>query len=327
MGNETNSLKKIWSINNRTKYFVYVLIGLSVVSVTLFALLIIGKNSLNKKEAALAKEKVNYFENINLKAKGVIVFDIINEREIFSKNGEVPLPLASLTKILTAIITSEKLDDNQKIKITDEYLTPEGDSKLIVGDTWQVADLRDFTLLTSSNDGAFALATISEIKNNQNQNNIQISGDDLRIQFIKNMNDTAKKIGLSNSKFFNEHGLDKDIDKGGAYGSAYDMALLFKYALENHPEILEATRYKNLEFTSAEGSYFANNTNIFVDKIPNLIASKTGFTDLAGGNLVIAFNADINRPIIISVLGSTEEGRFTDVLQLIEATIKQLSIL
>ena len=232
MGNETNSLKKIWSINNRTKYFVYVLIGLSVVSVTLFALLIIGKNSLNKKEAALAKEKVNYFENINLKAKGVIVFDIINEREIFSKNGEVPLPLASLTKILTAIITSEKLDDNQKIKITDEYLTPEGDSKLIVGDTWQVADLRDFTLLTSSNDGAFALATISEIKNNQNQNNIQISGDDLRIQFIKNMNDTAKKIGLSNSKFFNEHGLDKDIDKGGAYGSAYDMALLFKYALE-----------------------------------------------------------------------------------------------
>jgi len=86
--------------------------------------------------------------------------------------------------------------------------------------------------------------------------------------------------------------------------------------------------YKPLDFRLVLfPSYFANNTNIFVDKIPNLIASKTGFTDLAGGNLVIAFNADINRPIIISVLGSTEEGRFTDVLQLIEATIKQLSIL
>src|SRR3989344_1810581 len=327
MENEIQNQKKIWGIDSRTKYFVYVLVGLSVISIALFVLLIIGKNSLNKKEAVIAKEATNQFENLNLQAKGVVVYDVINNREIFSKNGDEPLPLASLTKVLTAIITSEKLRDDQKVTITAEYLAPEGDSKLIVGDTWQVSDLRDFTLLTSSNDGAFALATISEIKNNQNQNNIQISGDDLRIQFIKNMNDTAKKIGLSNSKFFNEHGLDKDIDKGGAYGSAYDMALLFKYALENHPEILEATRYKNLEFTSAEGSYFANNTNIFVDKIPNLIASKTGFTDLAGGNLVIAFNADINRPIIISVLGSTEEGRFTDVLQLIEATIKQLSIL
>lgn len=322
MENEIQNQKKIWGIDSRTKYFVYVLVGLSVISIALFVLLIIGKNSLNKKEVVIAKEATNQFENLNLQAKGVVVYDVINNREIFSKNGDEPLPLASLTKVLTAIITSEKLRDDQKVTITAEYLAPEGDSKLIVGDTWQVSDLRDFTLLTSSNDGAFALATISEIK--KNQKNIQISGDDLRIQFVKEMNETAQKIGLSNSRFFNEHGLDKNADRGGAYGTASDMSLLFKYALQNYPEILEATRYENLKFSSEAEVYSASNTNTFVTKIPNLIASKTGFTDLAGGNLVIAFNADINRPIIISVLGSSEEGRFYDVLQLVDATIKEL---
>jgi len=324
MENETNNSKSIWRIENRTKYFVYVLVGLSIVSVALFALLVSSKNSLDKEKKVAAKEKVNQFENLNLQAEGVVVFDVINDREIFSKNGDEPLPLASLTKVLTAVVTSEKLRDNQEVKIAAEYLSPEGDSKLLVGDTWQVDDLRDFTLLTSSNDGAFALATISEIKKDKNQNNIPVSGDNLRVQFIRDMNSTAEKIGLSNSKFFNVHGLDKDADRGGAYGTAHDMALLFKYTLKNHPEILEATRYENLEFTSGAGVYSATNTNKFVDQIPDLIASKTGFTDLAGGNLVIAFNAGINRPIIISVLDSTEEGRFTDVLKLVKATINQL---
>jgi D-alanyl-D-alanine carboxypeptidase len=79
-----------------------------------------------------------------------------------------------------------------------------------------------------------------------------------------------------------------------------------------------------LQFASAEKRYSAENTNVVIDKIPNLIASKTGYTDLAGGNLVIAFDAGLNHPIIISVLGSTEKGRFSDVLQLVQATLKQL---
>ena len=100
------------------------------------------------------------------------------------------------------------------------------------------------------------------------------------------------------------------------------MAILFEYTLKNYPEILEATRYKNIKFSSAENKYSAENTNTIVDKIPNLIASKTGYTDLAGGNLVVAFDAGLNQPIIISVLGSTEEGRFSDMLQLVEASMK-----
>jgi len=317
--------KKVFGIENRTKYFVHVLVYLLVISVAIFALFIIGTASLNKKGGVAVKEKINYFENLNLEGKGIMVFDVINNREIFSQNPDMPLPLASLTKIMTVVTTNGKLDNNQKIKITKEDLGPEGDSKLVVGDSWRASDLRDFTLITSSNDGAFALAAVAKSEQTAPPyNNASTSPEELKNQFVEEMNETASQIGLSNSKFFNEHGLDRATNMGGAYGSARDMATLFEYALKNYPEILEATRYKSIEFNSDKETYVGENTNTVVDKIPNLIASKTGYTDLAGGNLVIAFDAGLNRPIIISILGSTAEGRFADALKLIGATIKEL---
>lgn len=318
-----NKFKDFWEKEKRTEYFIYILTFLFIASVSVFALLIIGEKAQNKKESA-AVETSNTFREVNLEAKGAIVWDVVNKRELFSKNPDEPLPLASLTKVMTAVTTDGKFGNNQEIKITAEDLLPEGDSGLVVGDTWKARDLRDFTLLTSSNDGAFALAAVAESGQTMPPYNdpAGASTEKLRSKFIKEMNDTAAKIGLSNSKFFNEHGLDRAANLGGAYGSAKDMATLFEYALKNYPEILEVTRYKNLEFKSAEKNYSAENTNILVDKIPNMIASKTGYTDLAGGNLVVAFDAGLNRPIVISVLGSTEEGRFSDVLQLVNASIK-----
>ncbi len=298
----------------KTKYFIHVLVFLLVTSILIFSLLIIGEKSLNKKGVSVTKT-LKPFQEINLEARGAMVWDIVNHRELFSKNSDAPLPLASLTKVMTAVTTNGKLNGGQKIKITKEDLEPEGDSKLVVGDIWQAKDLRDFTLLTSSNDGAFALAAVAHVD----------EGDPKNSSFVKEMNDTASKIGLSNSKFFNEHGLDSSADRGGAYGSAKDMALLFEYTLKNYPEILEATRYKNVHFNSEKETYVGQNTNIIIDKIPNIIASKTGYTDLAGGNLVIAFDAGLNRPIIISILGSTAEGRFEDALKLVEASLQYIN--
>ena len=227
------------------------------------------------------------------------------------------MPLASLTKVMTAVTAYAFLSDSANVKILLEYLEPEGDSGLVVDDIWRASDLRDFTLLTSSNDGAFALAAVAESQTAE-------KGGDPQAQFLKAMNNKAAEIGLSNSRFFNEHGLDREMDRGGAYGSARDMALLFEYTLKNYPEILEATRYKSLQFGSAEKVYAADNTNIFINEIPGILASKTGFTDLAGGNLVIAFDSGLNRPIIISILGSTEEGRFADTLKLVNASLKYI---
>ncbi|OHA94328.1 MAG: hypothetical protein A3E02_02240 [Candidatus Zambryskibacteria bacterium RIFCSPHIGHO2_12_FULL_38_34] len=326
-----SNFKQILTAENRTKYFVHVLVYFFIASIIVFAIFIIGNSSLNKDGNTKTKEKINPFEYLSLEGKGIVVFDVINKREIFSKNPDIPLPLASLTKVMTAVTTDGKLYDNQEIKITTEDLAPEGDSKLVVGDTWKIKDLRDFTLLTSSNDGAFALAAVAAAEGNPASDSSSTVDN-----FIKKMNQTAAKIGLSNSKYFNSNGLDmparlasENVAGGesitvGAYGSARDMATLLEYTLQNYPEILEATRYKNLEFSSNEKQYPAENTNVFIDKIPNIIASKTGYTDLAGGNLLIAFDAGLNRPIIISILGSTQEGRFTDALKLVEATITEL---
>lgn len=321
-----NDLKEIFNIENRTKYFIPVLVCLLIISVVVFSLLIIGEKALNKKEKIIVV-KPSPFAEISLEAKSAVVWDVVNDKELFGKNSNEPLPLASLTKVMTAITINGKINDNQKVKITPADLKSEGDSKLVVGDTWQAKDLRDFTLLTSSNDGAFALAAVAESEQivPPYNNPASTSPEELRNRFIKEMNDTASKIGLTNSKFFNEHGLDREADRGGAYGSAKDMAILFEYILKNYPQILEATRYKNLEFASVNKKYSAENTNVVIDKIPNIIASKTGYTDLAGGNLVIVFDAGLNHPIIISILGSTAEGRFEDALKLVNATIKFIS--
>lgn len=308
-----NNLKYFFSIEGRTRYFIHVLIYFLVASVTLFSLLIIGDKALTQKKESATKTILNPFAQIQLEAKSVVVWDVINQRELFAKNPDLPLPLASLTKVMTAVTVNKLLPETRQIVITKEDLEPEGDSQLVVGDTWSARDLRDFTLLTSSNDGALALAAVAES-----------SGDmvsEKKAKFIEEMNDVATKIGLLNSKFFNEHGLDREADRGGAYGSARDMVTLFEYTIKNQPEILEATRYKNLVFESAEKKYAAENTNEIINDIPNVIASKTGFTDLAGGNLVIAFDVGLNQPIIISVLGSSEEGRFTDVQKLVKASL------
>lgn len=101
--------------------------------------------------------------------------------------------------------------------------------------------------------------------------------------------------------------------------------MLLAKAVKKFPKGFEATRYKSITVASVgNAEYTIANTNAVVDQIPGLVASKTGYTELAGGNLVVLFDAGPQHPIVISVLGSTREGRFTDVLALVDATLSYL---
>jgi len=96
--------------------------------------------------------------------------------------------------------------------------------------------------------------------------------------------------------------------------------------LTRHPTLLEPTRETTITRTSLNNrSYKVYNTNQLTDDIPLLIGSKTGFTETAGGNLVVAFDAGLAHPVIIVVLGSTPEGRFNDIKTLIDATLQYAS--
>ncbi|MCK5022027.1 MAG: D-alanyl-D-alanine carboxypeptidase [Candidatus Pacebacteria bacterium] len=259
--------------------------------------------------------KKNYFEDLSLSALAYYVWDIEKEEIISRHNEKEQLPLASLTKLMTSLIASEIALNESVITINENYLEEEGDNGLINGEKWSLSNLIDFVLISSSNDGARALASIGLI----------FDQNDSRKTFVKKMNIKAKELGMKHSFFLNESGLDIDELQSGAYGSAKDVAILIEYILQTNPRLLEASAYKQAEISSDLLLHQVNNTNELVEKIPGVIASKTGFTDLAGGNLAMAFDIGIGHNIIAVVLGSTKEGRFKDMEKLIWASILENS--
>jgi serine-type D-Ala-D-Ala carboxypeptidase (penicillin-binding protein 5/6) len=297
-------------IDKRTKAFPKLIIALCIVTILAYGLLI-QRGTPGKAEA---KREPRQFDTVALTAKAAVVLDVNSGKLLYAKNPDLPLPLASLTKIMTAITAEKIAKGMDRISINEDALTAEGDSGLKVASAWKTRNLIDYFLVVSSNDGARALAGAAAAWSKQD--------------FVSEMNRTGKEIGLSNSTFFNEHGLDRGREemRAGAYGSAQDMAKLFQYALKNYPEVLEATRYPELLIKDENNdSYIATNTNLAVNSIPSLIASKTGYTDLAGGNLIIAFDAGLEQPVIIVVLGSTQEGRFEDIMKLVNETVRYVS--
>ncbi|HWB33870.1 MAG TPA: hypothetical protein VG753_00905, partial [Candidatus Paceibacterota bacterium] len=135
----------------------------------------------------------------------------------------------------------------------------------------------------------------------------------------------ASKLGLTKTYFNNPTGLDVDLETAGAYGSARDMAVLGAVFLSRYPALFESTTAPTVTITKGARSLTADSTSAPLHYLPGLIAAKTGYTDLAGGNLIAAFDLNVGRPIIIAVLGSTEDGRFTDVETLLAAAQKALT--
>ncbi len=255
------------------------------------------------------------FADIDIKARSAFVWDIKQSKILFEKNSEEVLPLASITKIASVVSALEMTDSKEIIRLTKETIEVDGDNGLLVDERWELDNLIDFALITSSNDAAHALASVvsSRVKN----------GNSPEDQFVLEMNQFVSKIGLKSLRFNNPSGLDVNETVSGGYGNAIDVAMLMEHAIINYPEIFEATRHESVNLVSVNNIHHrASNTNQDVIKTGNLLASKTGYTDLSGGNLVVALDATIGRPVIIVVLGSTFEGRFSDVQKLTDATIR-----
>jgi D-alanyl-D-alanine carboxypeptidase (penicillin-binding protein 5/6) len=265
-----------------------------------------------------ADELISPYTDLDLKAKSVFVWDIKTHRILYGHNEHDKLPLASVTKMMMALVATELLPSDTTITISPVDLLEEGDNGLYAGEKWSLAHLLKFTLIASSNDGASAIAGVAGAS--------MITGattsDPFRNKklFIEKMNAKAHDIGLDNTRFSNESGLDIDSLTGGAYGSARDMGMLFEYVFKKHPELFTPTTYAKLDVSSENNIvHHVVNTNAGVEHIAGFIGSKTGYTDLAGGNLVVVVDIGIDHPIVIAVLGSTRDGRFTDVAKLIDA--------
>lgn len=223
-------------------------------------------------------EKIDYSSG----AKSAILIEAKTGRILYSKNSSQELPMASTTKIVTAITVIENCDDlDKKITISPNAVGVSGTSiYLQPNEALTIRELLYGLMLRSGNDASVALACA-------------VAGDEK--SFCEMMNETAKKIGAKNSHFVNPHGLDEK----GHYTTAYDLALITAYALEND-DFAEIVKTKSKTICKDEdNARHLLNKNKLLASLDGCIGVKTGFTDDAGRCLVSACERDDLRLVAV----------------------------
>jgi serine-type D-Ala-D-Ala carboxypeptidase (penicillin-binding protein 5/6) len=247
------------------------------------------------------------YANVSIQAKAAIVYDLATGQVLYEKNDEAQLPLASLTKLLTVYAALSQLSPTTPITITPDAASMEAPHAFSAGQVFALSDLARLTLTGSLNDGATAIADATAASENKSDNQMLASA--------------AAGLNLTQTYALNGSGLDVNTMVSGGYGSAENLAQLAGALVEKAPTIAAATTQRTAHAEDAAGTSFTvKNTDPIISTIPGLLLSKTGNTDLAGGNLALVFDAGIEHPIAVIVLGSTITGRFTDGAALVAAT-------
>lgn len=232
-------------------------------------------------------------------ARGMVVLEGNTNKVLYEHNMHKSMAMASTTKIVTAIVAIENYPDLDKVvKVSDKAVGIEGTSIYLKHDEEiSMRDLLYGLILASGNDCAVAIA--EEV--------CDVDG------FVSKMNDFATSLGLCDTHFTNPHGLDQD----GHCTSAYDLAVITSYALNNDVfrEIV-STKYHNIAKTNVYGERYLKHKNKLLFSDENCVGVKTGFTDNAGRCLVNAHEE--NGMQIITVLFNCqpmfeEAKRLTDM--------------
>ncbi len=217
----------------------------------------------------------------NVSASSMIAYDMDTNQILYSNNIHEKRPVASISKIMTAIIACEsgKLDDI--VTIGDEINKSYGSGIYIsIGEQMSLRDLIYGLMLRSGNDASLAIAKYlgGTIEN-----------------FVDMMNDKAQEIGMNNSLYNNPNGLD---DNGGNISTAYDMALLTSYAMKND-EYKEIVRTKSYTVKTNMNYYKWKNKNKLLFSYKNITGGKTGYTKIAKRTLVTtAFKNGMNIVVV-----------------------------
>lgn len=259
---------------------------------------------------AQISQKYPTLKEIEISAQAAISIEIDEkgkEKVIFKKNENERMAIASLTKLMTGIVALEFYQPWDMIEISKAAVDqPEKTGQLRVGEVLRVEDLLRIMLIESSNDAAFALTQpVKKVE-----------------AFVDLMNLKAKEMGLEDTYFFNPTGLDPEEDpsvKKSNYSTARDLAKLTKYLLENHPLILGILNQKEYQLYLKNGLFHHNlqNTNELLGETPGIIGGKTGFTEKAGGCLVLISRAKKEGNYLINVILNSAK-KFEDMRKLID---------
>ncbi len=220
----------------------------------------------------------------NLSAKSIVLLEADSGEVVFEKNARISAPMASTTKIMTAIVVLENCELDKKFVIPKEATNIEGSSVYLhEGETLTVRELLYALLLESANDSAVALAYAT-------------SGD--VDEFVSLMNEKATSLGLTSTHFDNPHGLDSKSH----YTSAYELAKISAYAMKN-PQFKEivSTYKKIIPLNDGEGKRVLINHNKLLRLYDGANGIKTGFTKKSGRCFVSSAERDGVRLICASL--------------------------
>ncbi len=239
---------------------------------------------------------------INIKAysssaSSVVLMDMDSLNVIYGENMHDVRSVASISKIMTAIVAIENADISSTVTIGEEITKAYGSGIYIKqGEELTLEALLYGLMLRSGNDAALAIA-------NYVGGNVD--------NFVKMMNEKAVEIGMKNTTFNNPHGLDED---GGNLSTAYDMALLTSYAMqnENYRKIVSTKKYTlktNMNYYSWINKHKLLHSHNYVT------GGKTGFTDIAKRTLVTTASKDNVNLVVVTL---NDGNDFLDHINLFE---------
>jgi D-alanyl-D-alanine carboxypeptidase (penicillin-binding protein 5/6) len=249
--------------------------------------------------------------DLKLWAGSSVAIDVESGVILHYDEGRKQTQIASLTKIMTAILAVENIEDfNEEVIIKKEALNVPGTvvgcptsvfcngNRMYVGEKVHAIDLFKAMLLNSANDAATALA-------------IHISGSEDK--FVEKMNKKVKDLGLIDTNFCTSSGLEKDGKENECYSSAYDIARIGAASLK-YDLIWDTMKITEGQFYSTDGKFvhLLKNTDLLLGNIPNCLGGKTGFTPLAGKALLMGSVDPTGKHKVITVL-LNDEKRWDDM--------------
>jgi serine-type D-Ala-D-Ala carboxypeptidase (penicillin-binding protein 5/6) len=258
----------------------------------------------------------NDYQDLKIWAGSSVAIDVDSGTILHYDNGRKRTQIASLTKMMTAILALENIKDldNETITVTREALNVPGtvvgcprsgycvSNRMYTGEKLKAIDLLKAMLLNSANDAATAIG-------------IHIAGSVEK--FSDMMNKKAESLNLTDTHFCTPSGLEIDGQEEQCYSSAYDIARISSESLR-YGLIWDIMKIPEAQIYSSDGKYMhqLKNTDLLLDEMPNCLGGKTGFTPLAGKSLLLGSTDNSGKHRVIAVVLS-DVNRWDDMRVLI----------
>lgn len=226
-------------------------------------------------------------------AKSAIFVETKTGDVLYAKNIHDKLPIASLSKVMTALVALEHRSLDEKLLVSRRASEMEPDEMILLpGEKLTLKELLYGIFLVSANDAAEVVAETT-------------TGN--REEFIKLMNDKAKQLGMMETYFVNPTGLDED--SGSSYSSAYDLAILTRYLIRNYPAVVDISKTAHiiLPKTEEHQDYEMYSGINLLTTYSGVVGFKTGYTPVAGYTLITLARKDGHE--VVGVLLNSEYRR------------------